>query len=90
MYKETKIIWLPSKIFEKSVLLSIELQIKIDQRNPQILPEFSKFDKGLGKTTWEKPQFKFAEYLDMLDTPACGITQPIQTLTDDEKKKRLI
>ena len=26
----------------------------------------------------------------MLDTPACGITQPIQTLTDDEKKKRLI
>ena len=30
MYKETKIIWLPNKIFEKSVLLSIELQIKID------------------------------------------------------------
>ena len=25
MYKETKIIWLPSKIFEKAVLLSIEL-----------------------------------------------------------------
>ena len=26
----------------------------------------------------------------MLDAPACGITQPPQTLTDDEKKKRLI
>jgi len=34
MYKETKAIWLPERIFEKSALLSIELQIKIDQRNP--------------------------------------------------------
>jgi len=26
----------------------------------------------------------------MLDTPACGITQPIIALNDEEKKKRLI
>ena len=46
--------------------------------------------KDLGKNKWEKPFFKFGQYLDVLDTPACGITQPIQTLSDDDKKKRLI
>ena len=30
MYKETKAIWLPERIVEKSNLLSIELRIKID------------------------------------------------------------
>jgi hypothetical protein len=30
MYKATRISWMPSKIYEKAVLLSIELQIKID------------------------------------------------------------
>ena len=30
MYKATKINWMPSRVYEKSVLLSIELQIKID------------------------------------------------------------
>lgn len=59
MQKDTKVIWLPQKIHEKAILLSIELQIKIDQRNPQILPQFSKFVKELGKNKWEKPFFKF-------------------------------
>jgi hypothetical protein len=37
MYKETRVIWLPDKIVEKSQLLIIELEIKIDFRNPLIL-----------------------------------------------------
>lgn len=92
MYKETKVVWLPSKIFEKAVLFSIELQIKIDARNPQILPQFSQFVKELtkNKKEWEKPFFKFGQYLDMLDNPACGIQQPIQNLSEEEKKKRVI
>jgi len=47
--------------------------------------------KELGPNNqWEKPFFKFGQYLDALDTPACGITHPIQALSDDDKKKRLI
>ena len=90
MYKDTKVIWLPSKIFEKSELFKIELLIKIDARNTAILPMFSKFVKDLGKNKWEKPFFRFGQYLDMLDVPACGIQQPIQSLNEEEKKKRLI
>lgn len=90
MQKEHFVIWVPQKIFEKCMLLSIELQIRIDPRNHNIQSQFSKFVKDLGKISWEKPFFKFAKYLDMLDTPAIGITQPPQNLSDDEKKKRNI
>ena len=37
MYKDTKVAWLPQRIYEKAQLLAIELQIKIDARNPVIL-----------------------------------------------------
>ena len=30
MYKATRIHWMPTRVYEKAVLLSIELQIKID------------------------------------------------------------
>jgi len=46
--------------------------------------------KDLGKNKWEKPFFKYGQYLDMLDVPACGIQQPVISLSEDEKKKRLI
>jgi hypothetical protein len=59
MYKETKGIWLPQKIYEKSELFKIQLLIKIDSRNTAILPMFSKFVKDLGKNKWEKPFFLF-------------------------------
>ena len=90
MYKDHRVIWLPQRVFEKSELFKIELLIKIDARNPAILPMFSKFVKDLGKAKWEKPFFRFGQYLDMLDQPACGIQQPQSTLSDEEKKKRLI
>ena len=90
MYKDTKVLWLPDRIFEKAQLFIIELLIKIDQRNAKILAQFTKYVKDIGKNKWEKPFFKFGQYLDMLDTPPCGITQPLVNLTEEEKKKRLI
>lgn len=76
MQKDYPVLWVPQKVFEKAVLLSIELQIKIDPRNSLIQNQFAKYVKDLAKDKWEKPYFKFASYLDMLDTPAIGITQP--------------
>lgn len=46
--------------------------------------------KELGKNKWEKPFFKYGQYLDMLDQPACGIQQPPVELNSEDKKKRLI
>ena len=45
MYKATRINWMPTRIHEKAVLLSIELQIRIDPNNPQILKRFDEFLK---------------------------------------------
>lgn len=50
MYKATRISWMPSKVHEKAVLLSIELQIKIDPMNPQIIKRFDEFLKQTNKT----------------------------------------
>ena len=65
---------MPRLIHAKAQLLSIELQIKIDPRNPSILENFSQFVKVIQAEKWEKPHFKFAQYLDMLDSPPAGIT----------------
>ena len=67
MYKATRINWMPSKVYEKAVLLSIELQIKIDPQNPQILKRFDEFLKQMNKNQWEKPVFRYAQYLDELE-----------------------
>ena len=48
MYKETRVVWLRERMFEKCQLLLIELQIKIDSRNPAILNQFKDFVKNLG------------------------------------------
>jgi hypothetical protein len=50
------------------------LQIKIEPRNPTILENFSSFVKNIQGEKWEKPHFRFAQYLDMLDSPPTGIT----------------
>jgi hypothetical protein len=34
LYKATRIGWMPPRVYEKAVLLSIELQIRIDPNNP--------------------------------------------------------
>lgn len=70
MYKSTKFSWMPSKIYEKAVLLSIDLQIKIDPHNPNILKRYDDFLKATNKSCWEKPLFKFAQYLDELEVKA--------------------
>ena len=61
MYKATRFHWMPKKVYEKAVLLSIELQIKIDPFNPNILKRFDDFLKQCNnKNNWEKPVFRFA------------------------------
>lgn len=49
-------------------MLSIELQIKIDPQNPQIIKRFDEFLKQMTKTQWEKPVFRYAQFLDELDS----------------------
>ena len=58
-------------------MLSIELQIKIDPRNPSILEKFSEYVKMKKNEKWEKPNFKFAQYLDMLDAKTSSISNPV-------------
>jgi hypothetical protein len=49
MFKATRINWMPSRVHEKAVLLSIELQIKIDPHNPLIIKRFDDFLKQMSK-----------------------------------------
>lgn len=73
MYKATRINWMPTRIHEKAVLLSIELQIRIDPNNPQILKRFDEFLKQMNKNQWEKPVFRYAQYLDELENKGPSI-----------------
>ena len=67
MTKQVGCAWMPKLVLQKAQLLSIELQIKIDPRNPSILEKFNEYVKAKRNDKWEKPNFKFAQYLDMLD-----------------------
>lgn len=74
MFKENPYYWMPQKVYEKSFLFNIQLQIKYDPRNQEVLQKFENFIKTLTvKTAWEKPYFKYAQYLDALDQPVTGI-----------------
>ena len=64
---------MPKLVLQKAQLFSIELQIKIDPRNPNILDKFSEYVKIKKNEKWEKPNFKFAQYLDMLDAKTSGL-----------------
>jgi hypothetical protein len=55
MYKATRFHWMPQRVYERAVLLSIELQIKLDPRNPSIIKKFEEFVKPMSKAQWEKP-----------------------------------
>ena len=61
------------------------MQIKIDPRNPNILDKFSEFVKGIAKESWEKPNFMFAQYLDMLDS-----SPTVSPLPPDQLRRRKI
>jgi len=77
--------WMPKMVDKKAQLLQIELQIKINPRNPTIKDNFQDFVKKIKTDKWEKPNFKFAQYLDTLDAQAMPLA-----LNQDEKRKRNI
>jgi len=70
MAKQVGCAWMPKLVLQKAQFFSFELQIKIDPRNPAIFEKFSEFVKKISQEKWEKPNFKFALYLDMLDQNA--------------------
>ena len=65
---------MPKLVLQKAQILSIELQIKIDPRNPSILEKFNEYVKAKRNDRWEKPNFRFAQYLDMLDQKTNNLT----------------
>ena len=79
---------MPKIVLQKAQLLSIELQIKIDPRNPSILEKFNDYVKAKRNDKWEKPNFKFAQYLDMLDQKQNNLTP--EKLAPDAQRKRNI
>ena len=87
MTKQIGCAWMPKLVLQKAQLFSIELQIKIDPRNPNILDKFSEYVKIKKNEKWEKPNFKFAQYLDMLDAKTSGLQAP---LPSDQQRKRNI
>ena len=60
MTKQVGSAWMPKLVLQKAQLFSIELQIKIDPRNPAILNKFNEYVKAKRNDRWEKPNFKFA------------------------------
>lgn len=60
MFKVSSYEWMPSLVYERANLFSLELQIKLDPKNPNIIKKFDDFIKELGKSAWEKPFFKYA------------------------------
>ena len=79
---------MPKLVLQKAQLLSIELQIKIDPRNPSILEKFNEYVKAKRNDRWEKPNFKFAQYLDMLDQKTNNLTP--EKLAPEAQRKRNI
>ncbi len=69
--------------------MSIELQIKLDPHNPNIMKRFDDYLKamGLSKTSWEKPVFRFAQYLDELDTKSKPSNPATSDPSGDLKKR---
>lgn len=55
---------MPKLVYEKARLFEFELLIKVEPRNDKILEEFTKFVKQVEEVSWEKPCFKFAQYID--------------------------
>jgi len=45
----------------------LELLIKINPRNDKIFENFTTFVKSIEEFKWEKPNFLFAKYIDMLE-----------------------
>ena len=88
MTKQVGCAWMPKIVVQKAQLLSIELQIKIDPRNPSILEKFNEYVKAKRNDKWEKPNFKFAQYLDMLDQKTNNLTP--EKLAPDAQRKRNI
>jgi hypothetical protein len=56
--------WMPKLVSQKVQLMMILLRIKINTRDPNIIGQFQEFVKKIKQEKWEKPNFKFAEYLD--------------------------
>ena len=88
MTKQVGCAWMPKLVLQKAQLLSIELQIKIDPRNPSILDKFNEYVKAKRNDRWEKPNFKFAQYLDMLDQKTNNLTP--EKLAPEAQRKRNI
>jgi hypothetical protein len=86
MYKATRIHYMPARVHDKAVLLSIELQIRIDPQNPQILKRFDEYLKAMSKNQWEKPLFRYAQYLDELDSKGVPMHLPKEEWPDPKKR----
>ena len=79
---------MPRLCYQKAQLLAIELQIKLSPRNPAIRESFYQFVQSIKDDKWEKPNFRFAQYLDMVDSPPSDLTTvPVPA---DEQNKRTI
>jgi len=69
------------RILQKTHFYMIELQLKMNWRSEQLHLNFLDFIQSINKEVWEKPVFKYAQYLDMF-TP--------EDLTPEELKKNFI
>ena len=57
----------PKLVKQKAELLKMELLIKTDPRNVEIKDKFRDLAQNQEELKWEKPCFRYAQYLDMLD-----------------------
>jgi hypothetical protein len=78
---------MPKRVYQKAQLFELELLIKIEPRNEKIFENFSNFVKALGDLKWEKPNFLFAQYVDMLERN--NINQPSTESSDDRRKRQI-
>ncbi len=67
MQKQIGAMWMTKLTYEKARLFEFELLIRVEPRNEKILEEFTKFVKTIEDVAWEKPCFKFAQYIDQLE-----------------------
>jgi len=67
LFKKTRFGHIPERVYERAKLYMYELQIKIDSRNEALPRKFYEFMNKHNDCQWERPMFKYAQFLDFLD-----------------------
>jgi hypothetical protein len=78
---------MPKLVYQKAQLFELELLIKIEPRNEKIFDNFAAFVKQLGELKWEKPNFLFAQYVDMLERNQ--ISKPGAEENEERRKRQI-